>query len=29
VALEATAESLSDVNVDGDVKAGDALFSWH
>jgi PTS system glucose-specific IIA component len=28
VALEATAESLSDVNVDGEVKAGDALFSW-
>lgn len=29
VALEAAAESLSDLNVDGDVKAGDALFSWH
>ncbi|MBQ0854163.1 PTS glucose transporter subunit IIA [Streptomyces sp. NPDC057621] len=29
VALEATAESLSDVSVDGEVKAGDALFSWH
>ncbi|MET8473681.1 PTS glucose transporter subunit IIA [Streptomyces sp. NPDC006422] len=28
VALEATAESLSDVVEDGDVKAGDALFSW-
>ncbi|MEV7526604.1 PTS glucose transporter subunit IIA [Streptomyces sp. NPDC091371] len=28
VALEASVESLSDVNVDGDVKAGDALFSW-
>ncbi|MER5223070.1 PTS sugar transporter subunit IIA [Streptomyces flaveus] len=29
VALEAAAESLSDLNVDGDVKPGDALFSWH
>ncbi|MCX4910395.1 PTS glucose transporter subunit IIA [Streptomyces sp. NBC_00878] len=29
VALEATAESLSDVSVDADVKAGDALFGWH
>jgi PTS system N-acetylglucosamine-specific IIA component len=29
VALEAAAESLSDLTVDGDVKAGDALFSWH
>ncbi|MEU7577910.1 PTS glucose transporter subunit IIA [Streptomyces sp. NPDC041068] len=28
VALEATAESLSDLVEDGDVKAGDALFSW-
>ncbi|GAA0491268.1 PTS glucose transporter subunit IIA [Streptomyces stramineus] len=28
VALEATADSLGDVRVDGDVKAGDALFSW-
>ncbi|MFE0177593.1 PTS glucose transporter subunit IIA [Streptomyces sp. NPDC059002] len=28
VALEATAESLSDVVEDGEVKAGDALFSW-
>lgn len=28
VALEATAESLSDVIEDGDVKSGDALFSW-
>ncbi|MCC3779040.1 PTS glucose transporter subunit IIA [Streptomyces sp. UNOB3_S3] len=28
VALEATAESLADVVEDGDVKAGDALFSW-
>ncbi|MEB8343821.1 PTS sugar transporter subunit IIA [Streptomyces endophyticus] len=28
VALEATAESLSDVVEDGDVKAGDALFGW-
>ncbi|MFE6899154.1 PTS glucose transporter subunit IIA [Streptomyces sp. NPDC057717] len=28
VALEATAESLSDVVEDGDVKSGDALFSW-
>jgi PTS system N-acetylglucosamine-specific IIA component len=28
VALEASAESLADVNEDGDVKAGDQLFSW-
>ncbi|MFI7009804.1 PTS glucose transporter subunit IIA [Streptomyces sp. NPDC050145] len=28
VALEATAESLSDVVGDGDIKAGDALFGW-
>ncbi|MCX4646818.1 PTS glucose transporter subunit IIA [Streptomyces sp. NBC_01446] len=28
VALEATAESLSDVVEDGDVKSGDALFGW-
>ncbi|WP_306324262.1 MULTISPECIES: PTS glucose transporter subunit IIA [unclassified Streptomyces] len=28
VALEATAESLSDVVEDGDLKAGDALFGW-
>ncbi|MEV5983030.1 PTS glucose transporter subunit IIA [Streptomyces sp. NPDC052114] len=28
VALEATAESLSDLVEAGDVKAGDALFSW-
>ncbi|MEV0114286.1 PTS glucose transporter subunit IIA [Streptomyces sp. NPDC050844] len=28
VALEATAESLSGLVEDGDVKAGDALFSW-
>ncbi|MGW4393414.1 PTS sugar transporter subunit IIA [Streptomyces sp. NPDC004685] len=28
VALEATAESLSQVIEDGDVKSGDALFSW-
>ncbi|MEV0322234.1 PTS glucose transporter subunit IIA [Streptomyces sp. NPDC050658] len=28
VALEATAESLSGLVQDGDVKAGDALFSW-
>lgn len=28
VALEATAESLSGVVEDGDVKAGDELFSW-
>ncbi|MEU8488537.1 PTS glucose transporter subunit IIA [Streptomyces sp. NPDC048641] len=28
VALEATAESLSEVVEDGDVKSGDALFSW-
>ena len=28
VALEATAESLSDLREDGDVKTGDSLFSW-
>ncbi|MFK4226022.1 PTS glucose transporter subunit IIA [Streptomyces sp. NPDC019890] len=28
VALEATADSLSDLREDGDVKAGDELFSW-
>jgi PTS system N-acetylglucosamine-specific IIA component len=28
VALEATAESLSDVREDGDVKVGEALFGW-
>lgn len=28
VALEATAESLSDVVEDGNVQAGEALFSW-
>ncbi|MET7979331.1 PTS sugar transporter subunit IIA [Streptomyces mirabilis] len=28
VALEATADSLGDLREDGDVKAGDALFSW-
>ncbi|MGW6026461.1 PTS sugar transporter subunit IIA [Streptomyces sp. NPDC055099] len=28
VALEATAESLSGLREDGDVKAGDVLFSW-
>ncbi|MER7109230.1 PTS sugar transporter subunit IIA, partial [Streptomyces sp. NPDC000229] len=28
VALEATADSLGDVVEDGDVKAGDELFSW-
>ncbi|MZD08841.1 PTS glucose transporter subunit IIA [Streptomyces sp. SID5785] len=28
VALEATAESLSEVVEDGDLKAGDALFGW-
>jgi PTS system N-acetylglucosamine-specific IIA component len=28
VALEATADSLSDLVEDGDVKAGDALFIW-
>lgn len=28
VALEASAESLSDVVEDGDVAAGDLLFSW-
>ncbi|APE20372.1 MULTISPECIES: PTS sugar transporter subunit IIA [Streptomyces] len=29
VALEATSDSLSDVAVDQDVKAGDQLFGWH
>ncbi|MFJ1798621.1 MULTISPECIES: PTS sugar transporter subunit IIA [unclassified Streptomyces] len=28
VALEATAESLSEVREDGDVKVGDPLFGW-
>jgi PTS system N-acetylglucosamine-specific IIA component len=28
VALEATADSLSDLRDDGDVKAGDSLFAW-
>jgi PTS system N-acetylglucosamine-specific IIA component len=28
VALEATADSLSDVIEAGDVKAGDSLFGW-
>ncbi|WP_262062393.1 PTS glucose transporter subunit IIA [Streptomyces sp. STR69] len=28
VALEATAESLSELREDGDVKAGDRLFTW-
>ncbi|MER7000077.1 PTS glucose transporter subunit IIA [Streptomyces sp. NPDC000410] len=28
VALEATADSLGDLVEDGDVKAGDSLFSW-
>jgi PTS system glucose-specific IIA component len=28
VALEATAESLSDLREDGDVKTGDTLFAW-
>ncbi|WP_338694242.1 PTS glucose transporter subunit IIA [Streptomyces sp. Q6] len=28
VALEATAESLSDVIEDGELKTGDALFGW-
>ncbi|ELS51818.1 PTS sugar transporter subunit IIA [Streptomyces viridochromogenes] len=28
VALEATAEALSDLRDDGDVKAGDSLFVW-
>ncbi|MGW6583553.1 PTS sugar transporter subunit IIA [Streptomyces globisporus] len=28
VALEATAESLSDVREDGDVKIGETLFGW-
>jgi PTS system N-acetylglucosamine-specific IIA component len=29
VALEATAESLSDLRDSGDVKAGDSLFAWN
>jgi phosphotransferase system IIA component len=28
VALEATAEALSGLREDGDVKAGDSLFIW-
>ncbi|WP_149828056.1 PTS sugar transporter subunit IIA [Streptomyces tailanensis] len=28
VALEATADALSDLRQDGDVKAGDTLFGW-
>jgi PTS system N-acetylglucosamine-specific IIA component len=28
VALEATADALSDLRDDGDVKAGDSLFLW-
>lgn len=28
VALEATAEALSDLRDNGDVKAGDSLFAW-
>ncbi|MFJ9029692.1 PTS glucose transporter subunit IIA [Streptomyces sp. NPDC102274] len=28
VALEATADSLSDLRLDGDVKTGDTLFGW-
>ncbi len=28
VALEATAEALSDLRDNGDVKAGDSLFVW-
>ncbi|WP_033282390.1 MULTISPECIES: PTS sugar transporter subunit IIA [unclassified Streptomyces] len=28
VALEATADALSDLREDGDVKAGDSLFTW-
>ncbi|MBC2879611.1 MULTISPECIES: PTS sugar transporter subunit IIA [Streptomyces] len=28
IALEATADALGDVREDGDVKAGDQLFSW-
>ncbi|MFF2386040.1 PTS glucose transporter subunit IIA [Streptomyces sp. NPDC058108] len=28
VALEATADSLTEVREDGDVKSGDALFGW-
>jgi PTS system N-acetylglucosamine-specific IIA component len=29
VALEATAESLSDLRTDGDIKSGDSLFVWN
>ncbi|MFI0738812.1 PTS glucose transporter subunit IIA [Streptomyces sp. NPDC021100] len=29
IALEATADALGDLREDGDVKAGDQLFSWH
>ncbi|MGW2825324.1 PTS sugar transporter subunit IIA [Streptomyces sp. NPDC001443] len=29
VALEATAEALSELREDGDVKAGDSLFVWN
>jgi PTS system N-acetylglucosamine-specific IIA component len=29
VALEATAESLSDLRDSGDVKAGEGLFGWN
>ena len=28
VALEATADALGELRDDGDVKTGDALFSW-
>jgi PTS system N-acetylglucosamine-specific IIA component len=28
VALEATADALSDLRLDEDVKTGDALFGW-
>ena len=28
VALEATADSLTEVREDGDVKSGDTLFAW-
>ncbi len=28
VALEATADALSELNEEGDVKAGDTLFLW-
>ena len=28
VALEATADALSELREDGDVKAGDTLFLW-